>query len=790
MFKLNLKIALRNLKRNFAISLINIGGLAIALAAFILIVLYVSYETSYDKRNPNYDNIYIVGRDLTDLKTNFTPSGLGALIEQYCPEVTLVGKTTPSNLDFALINKSARIYVKNTLIVDFNAAKMFNLQPENGLKRPSGEVERLFYIGKANMHSLFPDKKDNMPELVTIGSANSGMTSTISGTIISDPHSNLRFDALAVANQLGAEGDFGAPNYYTYIQVKPGTNINALQTKIDQLLKGGMIKADIEEQTFDYKKTIIFLDPLADLHLKPMAGNDTNYKVVMALFFLSILIVVIACINFTNLTIAQANSRAKEVGVKKVLGAYRQILTLQFLFEILVQCILSFIFALIIAEICLPAFNNLFEVPLSLLDGAAELYWMLPLILFVITFIAGVYPALILSGFKPAQVLKGNFQTGVEGQWLRRGLLVIQFTIAIVFIAGILIVSRQVAYLHTEDAGFNANQVVLIKNMMIFNKPAIFSPVREKILKIEGVKSATVASVVPAGSEPGSNSYTIEGKESLLDFVDVDFDYFETLGIKLKAGRTFSEDFKSDTLNSAIVNESAASKFGLLNPVGKTIRGCNIDYKIIGVIKDFKAQGFEAAVQPTIYAMKNPCGNPRTSIMVKVDDTQMASALATLKAQWSDINKLDGDDFRYEFLDELYGRLFKKQEQLKSVFFTASMLTVFIAVLGLFAFSKIMTTNRRKEIAVRKVLGATDLQVFSLLNTSFLRMLLLSNILAWPFVYILAKSWLDTFAFRIEISIVPFAVAGLISVLLTIITVTIQASKAVYANPASVLKHE
>jgi len=790
MFKLNLKIALRNLKRNFMISFINIGGLAIALAAFILIVLYVNYETSYDKRNPNYKNIYVVGRDLTDFKTNFTPSGLADLIKQYCPEVVLVGKTTPSNLDFALISKHARVYVKNTLVVDYNAAKMFNLQPEGGLKSPYGDVERLFYMDQASIHTLFPNKKDNLPELVTVGSKTSGISSTINGSIAAEPNSNLRFEALSIANQLGTEGDFGSPNYYTYIQVKPGTNIENLRTKIDQLLKSGMIKSGVEEKSFDRSKPIIFLDPLANLHLKPMAGNNTNYKVVMALFFLSMLIVVIACINFTNLSIAQANKRAKEVGVKKVLGAYRKALTLQFILEILVQCLISLILALIIAELCLPAFNNLFEVPLILFTSAGNLYWLLPLVLLLITIIAGVYPAMILSGFKPAQVLKGNFQTGQESLWIRKGLLVAQFTIAVIFIAGILIINRQVAYIHTEDTGLNTSQVVRIKNMMIFNKPEIFAPVREKMLKINGIKSATVASVVPGGEEAGSNAYAVNGKEALLDMVDVDFEYFETLGIKLKAGRFFSSSFKSDTLNTAIINETAAAKFGLQDAIGKTIRGCGIDYKIVGVIKDFKSMGFEAAVQPTIYSMKNPCGNLRTSILVKIDGDQMAAALATLKSQWSGINKLDGEDLRYEFLDELYGRLFKKQEQLKSVFFTASMLTVFIAILGLFAFAKIITSNRSKEIAVRKVLGATNLQILKLLNSSFLWMLLIANIIAWPLVYILAKSWLETFAYRIEISITPFAIAGMISVVLAVITVSLQAAKAVNANPANILKHE
>lgn len=791
MFKMNLKIALRNLRRDLSISMINIGGLAVALTAFILILLYVRYETRYDQGNSNYKNIYLVGRDLRDFKTNYTPPGLTKLIELQCPEVVAVGKMQPSAMDFALINKGARVYIKNSLAVDYTAAKMFNLIPEHGLRRPAGPDERLFYLNPASMQVLFPGKKDAAPELVAMGTTTSGITGIVSGRIAPDPHSNIRFDALAVANDLGQTEGFRTPNYNTYIQVKPGTDIAALQLKIDGLLKQGMeMNKDLSAE--DRSHPIIFLDPLANLHLRPQAGNDTGYKVVIALFVLGLLVVVIACINFTNLSIAQANRRAKEVGVKKVLGAYRKTLSLQFLLEILIQCLLAMVLALMLAEICLPLFNKLFEVPLSLWAGAADLCWMLPLLLVLVTLISGLYPAAVLSAYKPAQVLKGNFQTSIAGTWLRKSLLVVQFTIAVIFISGILIVSGQVQYMQTEDTGFNPNQVVFIKNTALFAKPEVFAPVRDKMLKIEGVQSATVTSNLPDGSKPGSNSYTAEGKEALLNFVDVDFDYFETLGIKIKAGRAFSRAFKTDTANSAIINEAAVAKYGLTNPIGKVIRGCQMDYTIVGVIKDFKAQGFEHAVEPTIYTIKNPCGNlyARTNIMIKVDGNHMGEVITRLKGEWSSINKLDGEDFRYQFLDELYGRLFAKQEQLRSVFLGASMLTIFIALMGLFAFSRFMTNNRVKELAIRKILGATHLQLYKLLNGSFLWLLLIANLFAWPLAYVLAGKWLETFAYRIPISVFPFAAAGLITVFLTLLTVTMQAFKAVHTTPAHMLKHD
>jgi putative ABC transport system permease protein len=275
-----------------------------------------------------------------------------------------------------------------------------------------------------------------------------------------------------------------------------------------------------------------------------------------------------------------------------------------------------------------------------------------------------------------------------------------------------------------------------------------------------------------------------------MDFLDVNFDYFETLGIQLKNGRFFSRDFMADTAGSAILNETAAARYGVTDPVGKIIRGCGMDYKIVGIAKDFKAQGFESAVEPTIYAIKNPCNNKKIKIMVNIDQKSMTSALAALKSQWSAINTLDGEDFRYEFLDELYGKLFKKQEQLQSVFFFAAMLTIFISILGLFAFSAFTTNTRIKEISIRKILGATDFQMFKLLNAFFIWTVLIANIIAWPLAYLLAKKWLETFAYRIDIPIFPFFIAAALSTILTVITVSLQARKAVKANPAHALKYE
>ncbi|MEJ2901568.1 ABC transporter permease [Pedobacter panaciterrae] len=792
MFKLNLKIALRNLWKNKAYTAINIGGLAIALAAFILVILYVTYETSYDKDVPNYDRIYQVGRSLPDFKTEYTPAPLAKLIKDNFPEVEVAGKMTPTWFEFPINTEKGRVYSNKALLMDFKVARMLNIWPDAKSvdeKDPGFQM----YVPKLFIKELFSDKKVVFPTMVGLGPKKDAQPVKLFGTIErTDEHSNIKFDIVSLSKDIGLDNkDYGTNNFRTFIQVKDGANIEALQQKIDQLYKTELIKGGMTANDRRIAgRSVIFLDPLKNLHLRPMAGNDTNYKIVVALFGLGTLIIIIACINFTNLTIAQATKRAKEVGVKKVLGAYRFNLTFQFLAEIFMQCLLALILGLILAEMMLPLFNNLFGIPLSIWHGNTALFGQLILILLGVTVISGIYPALVLSGYKPASVLKGNMQTSYKTLWLRNSLLAGQFVIAIIFIAGLLIVNNQLKYMQAEDKGFKPSQVVFIKNIQFYNKPKDFESARNKIMKIPGVNNVTVASDIPDGSKPGTNNYKLESKELSMDFLDVNFDYFETLGIKLKSGRFFSRDFIADTAVSAILNETAVARYGVTNPVGKVIRGCNMDYKIVGVVKDFKAQGFEATVAPTIYAIKNPCNEKKIKIMVNIDQSSMTSALAALKSQWSDINTLDGEDFRYEFLDELYGKLFKKQEQLQSVFFFAAMLTIFIAVLGLFAFSAFTTNNRIKEISIRKILGATDFQMFKMLNTFFIGIVLIANLIAWPLAYVLAKKWLETFAYRIDIPLFPFVIAALFSTVLTVLTVSIQARKAVKTNPADALKYE
>ncbi|MGF1925254.1 MAG: ABC transporter permease, partial [Bacteroidia bacterium] len=752
MIKLNLKIALRNLWKNKGITALNIGGLSIALAAFILVMIYVNFETTYDADNKEYHQIYKVGRNLADFKTYYTAPPLAKAIKAKLPEVEKVGNTKSMGWELPLSANNNRVYADNMLMMDYEVAQMFNVTPRGGLKEPEGAFPEL-YLLQSTFNQLFPNEEFGTGKLVTVGPKNAGQSGLIKGIIErNDSHSNITFDLLTIGKNIGFDEDYGSNGYNTWLQVKVGTDVEALTRKINTLYKSEMIAYGWDKGDQRLKGNLIFLDPLERVHLQPSVGSHTNYKIVVTLSVLSFVILIIACINFTNLSIAQANKRAKEVGIKKVLGAYYHDLVFQFLTEIFLQCLLSLLLGVMIAEMAVPLFNDLIAGQLSIWKSGTSLFYQLPVILLSISLIAGLYPALVLSGFKPAFVLKGNLQTSHINQWLRNSLLIGQFSVAVLFIIGLFIVSAQLKYMRTEDTGFNAQQVVNIRNIVFFNDPIKFDQIRQRMLRVKGVKHVTASTTIPDGTKGGTSTYNYRGKEELIRFIDVDFDYFQTLDIKLKEGRFFSRQFTADTAISAIVNESAVRKYGIDHPVGKTIKGCNINYRIVGVIKDYKMQGFEEVSEPTIYTIKNPCGPFRTKLMVKIEQQHMASALAMLKKDWANINKLDGEDFRYDFVDELYGKLFLKQEQLKSVFWMASTLTIFIALLGLFAFSVYQTNSRIKEISIRKILGASNLEILRLLNLGFVKMVILANLIACPAAYLLAKKWLETFAYRIDIS--------------------------------------
>ncbi|GGH26517.1 ABC transporter permease [Dyadobacter endophyticus] len=789
---LHLKIALRAFLKSKGYNFLNIAGLALGLATFTFVSLYVAHETGYDQWNRNIDRIFLVEREMPNGASPYTPGKLAAAIKDGCPEVEETGRMNTALFQLPFFTLSGRFLIKNWVGADYSLAGMLGIKPKGFHLTPNNTAPTVL-LSRRTAEALFPGESDIQNKTVMMMSR-SGMPMTIAGVTDDAPgNTNFRFDCIGFSEDItqGKDQSYANQIYRTFLLVKPGTDIGLLSKKIDKIYREAAL-ADTSlvarEALAMSNALMIFLDPLKNLHLKPHYGSDVNDQIVKGLVVLALIILIVTGVNFTNLYVSQANRRSKEVGIKKVSGIGRQQIIFQFLAEIFLQCVVASIISLGIVALGLPYFNQLLDVNLSIsgINGKIAMQFLLAVV--GLTLLAGAYPALVMAGFKPAEVLRGNqFEKGGQFSWTKGLIPVLQFTFAIGFVIVLIIINQQVSFMKSEDPGFQAKQVLYIDNLAIYNTPASFETVDARIKAVPGVKDVTVASHVPGGIMPASHEYVAQNRTYAMQTVAVGYRYFETLNIRIKQGQTFSSSFPVDSAN-AVINETAAKEMGLVNPIGTMIKGRGGDYRIIGVTKDVKSSGFESYVQPTVYLMNDPLGVPKTQIIISVEGNAIPAVLATLGRQWSSINKLDRDNFNYHFLDELYGKLYAKQEQLQSILTYFSILALVIASLGFFASAAQAIHLRMKEIAVRKVFGARGRNLMLTLGTPFFYIILIANAIAWPSSLVVASKWLQTFAYRVDISFQPFLAATIISLLIVATTVCLQITRAVNANLAVRLK--
>jgi putative ABC transport system permease protein len=790
MNKIDFKIAFRTFLKGKWYNILNITGLALGLAAFIFVTLYVDHETSYDQWNKNFDRVFLVEKEMPNGPSAYTPGPLAAAIKSQCPEVEETGRINTALFQIPFYTPSGRFLIKKWVGADYSIAKILGIQPK-GFKLDPNSITTTTLLSKETSAVLFPGGVINKTVNMI---SKSGMPFTVAGVVEDVPgNTNFKFDCIGFSGDItsGKDQSYASRIYQTFLLVKPNTDIALLSKKIDKIYK----KAALADTSQVAREAIsvsgapaIYLDALKNLHLKPHYGSHVSNQIVQGLIILAIIILIVTGVNFTNLYISQANKRSKEVGIKKVNGIVKRKIAFQFMLEIFIQCLIALIVAFGIVVIGLPYFNQLLRVNLLISGINFTIVAQLLFTLVALTLLAGIYPALVMAGFKPADVLRGDqFSTGGKLLWVRNSITVLQFTFAIVFVITLIVINQQVTFMKTEDTGFAAKQVVYIDNLGIYNNPPKFEQVRNRIKAIPGVKNVTVVSNVPGGIVPVSNEYTVQNRALTMNTISVDYEYFETLNIRLKEGRIFSSPFPADSA-TVVINEAAAKAMDLKHPVGTAINGCGGRYNIIGVTKDVKAYGFEENIQPTIYLMNDKCGLAKTQIMISAQSNAIPAMLSTLSHQWRDINKLDGDNFNYHFLDELYGQLFVKQEQLQSVLVFFSVLALFIASLGFFSSAANAIRLRMKEIAIRKVFGATGEQLMLTLSRPFFYIVVIANLIAWPVSFIISNKWLETFAYRIHISIVPFVIALVVSTVIVVLTVCLQVVRAVKFNPAVKLK--
>ncbi|QPH39501.1 ABC transporter permease [Pedobacter endophyticus] len=795
MFKLNLKIALRSLWNNKGYAFISIVGLAVALTIFILTMLYANYEKSYDAWNPGFEHIYRVNYKSATEDVALSPGNMATTSKEKIPAVEASTRIQDYWFGDLLVKTKAKsVYVNDVVLADSNFLKVFDYPLVYGDGKTALSKPQTLILSKTMSETIFGKGVNPVGEAVVL---DNNLSYTVTAVI-----DEARFPAHFHFNLIrrfkkSVNGEYYSNNFYTYLKLNPQSSIVQTEAMLNknrtELLNIELAKIPNEEKAdfAEYiKENTLYLQPIKNIHLSKLnveyefQGNGMG-KYMYLMFLVAGLVLIIAAVNFTNLSITIATKRAKETGVRKVLGAQRFQIGTQFILETGVQCLLSLMFAIIMVELFLPAFNNTVgsAIQLENLSDYRLIFGQILILLLAITLVVGLYPALLISRVIPAKVLKGNFANSNSGYWIRNGLIVLQFVIAVLFISGIWIINSQLRYMQQKDLGYKPQQVVAIAMQEYGEKH--FRAIKNTLKNIEGVLSISRADHIP-GEDMGGNSYGNEGKSYSSNFITVDVDYFETMGMKLLDGRGYSASNPADTLNSLVLTETAAKTFNLKNPVGKIVQFRQSNARVIGLVKDFNHYSPEKSYQPIVFQYMK--GNPLRYVLLNISSTNAPQIIAEIESAWT---KLEPNfPIKYTLLDRSFEKMLAKQTQLRSIIGFLSLLTIGLALMGIFAIAAFNTQRRFKEINIRKVLGASLFDILGLLNKGFAKLVILANIIAWPMAYLILREWLNGFAFRIDMPVLPFALAGLITLFLTALIVSLQSLKAAKANPVDALKYE
>lgn len=788
------KIAFRNLWRHKIFSLINILGLTVGITACFLIFLYVRFELSYDSMHQKSDRIYRMVSDIKTPTETINAAGpswaVPAHIKKDFPEIEEVVRVAGN--DNILIRKNEIMFEEtNAMWADSGFFRMFDFtliqgDPRTALSEPFSivftESAAKKYFGKSNpMGQSLLITGDALPATVTGIIKDIPENSTVKGDVI------LSMSTITQKFNAGIDDQWGNYGASAYILLKPNADPDKLVKKFPEFLE----RRNGQEMKESQMYPTLLLEPLRKVYLYSTrdgakTGNINNVYVfaIVALFIL-----VIACINFVNLTTARSVERAREVGIRKVVGALKFQLARQFMVESVLLCIIAFFISLLLGVLILPLFNSLAGKEIS--SGIFS-EWNNVLILLMacigIGLLAGLYPAWVLSSFKPITVLKGRFSTSNKGIILRKGLVVAQFTISIALIVSTIVVYNQMNYMRKQDLGFNKDQVMVINT----NNDKAKAAFNQEVKDIPGVISTSLSSSVPGGGNPGAYS-EIENRNgdlqiANLDLYFVDYDYIPNFKMKMVAGRPFSKEFGTDTTQAMVINEAAAKMFGYKTAeeaVGRRFKQWGREGKIIGVVKNFNFRSLQQEIKPLTMRIEP---NGSNLLSVKVPAANLPGTLAAIEQKWKTL--IPNRPFSYFFLDEYFNKQYRSEEQFGKLFLNFAILAIFISCLGLLGLASYSTIQRTREIGIRKVMGATVGGIVNLLSKDFLVLVVISFVLATPIAWYFMYQWLQDFSYRTDMSWWIFAVAGCLAVLIALITISFQAIRAAVANPVISLRAE
>ncbi len=788
-----IKLAWRTLVKNRMFSLIIISGLTLGYTACVVIFLHVRNERSYDTHNQDYDRVYRVVKDFVTDDNTFlpdatTPSALAWTIKQEIPEVEEATKFMPSwGAKFLVRYGDHVFYEEGRYRADSSILKIFTNKFLEGNSATALNKPQCVVISRS-MEKKYFGEEQALGRTIEIGEGDN-KAYAVTGVIEDIPEqAHFHFDFIISLPSNSAQLNSNWANYFwfTYIKLKPGTSIEQVEPKIINLYK----KHDPNGRNRYYTQALseIHLQSKLKWELEPN-GDITFVKIFI---MVGIFILFIASINYINLSISLGLNRSKEVGIRKVSGAHGGKLVYQFLTESVITNGISILTAIALAEALLPALNQEFGTGiLTLRQQPLTVTGSIIGTALVIGLLSGLYPALYLSGFKPVQVLKGVFQPGNQNLWLRKGLVVLQFTISIALITGTILVIKQVNFIRDKELGFEKEKVLIIDNLDDLTDNNVQN-LREAIEQLPQVESVGGSNGILGGQNSATGAVAKGSTErALINFSMVDHDYLSVMNLQFKSGRNFSREIPSDTLDRVILNEAALSELGINgNPIGRLITDDpNVEkvryFTIIGVVKDFHFANLRNEIKPYMFLLDQKGVD---NFAVKLSSSDFPATIDVLKKVWSSI--APNRPFQYFFLDETFDKLYKADENFKAVISALTMVAIYIACSGLFAIAAFFIKRRTKEIGIRKVMGASVAQITCLVSAEFLFIVSLANLIAWPLAWFGMDSWLNGFAYRIPIGIGSFLIAGALAVIMAAMTISFQSIKSAFANPVDSLRSE
>ena len=790
MIKNYLKVALRNIKRHKGYSFINIAGFAIGIACCLLILLWVQDEMSFDRFHENLDSLHRVVEeqhysDGTIFPIARTPYPVGpALVADY-PEIVNFTRFTPFGRTLIEYGDKS-LYERGFAFADPSLLEMFSFPLLKGDANTALSETNAVLISEYMAKKYF-GAEDPIGKVITMDNS---VDFQVSGVFENIPHnSHLQFDFLGQFDTFvklsGWGTEWGNNSYYTYVQLAKNTLHQDVTPKIYEYITN----------VFPESGTKFLLQPVKDIHLHSdfaidLGGKSENrVKYVYMFSLIAVFVLLIACMNFMNLTTARASRRSLEIGMRKVVGANRANLIRQFLGESVLISFLSLLIAVGLVSLVLPAFNSISGKELSL---AAFNLGLLAAGLIGIALLTGIlagsYPAFLLSAIRPIRVFKSSLRMGSKNSAFRKILVTCQFSLSIGLIIGTFVVYRQLDFMQKKNLGYNQEHIVYFAERGVFWKN--YDAFKMELQRNPNIVGITAASSIPTHTVTSTSGVDWEGKEPgfnvLFTQFNVDYDYFETLEMEMAQGRSFSKDFPTDAADAFILNETGAQLTGMEDPIGKKFTLWKKSGPIIGVVKDYHFKSLHAKIEPLVLRMFHENWNRYVIIRIRSDN--ITETLKTVEDAYKKIHP--GYPFEFQFLDEALNALYSSEKRTGRVFRYFMFLAIFISCLGLFGLASFMADQRTKEIGIRKVLGASVSGIFVMLLKEFVKWVLLASAISWPLAYYAMDRWLKNFAYRTDIVLWIFLVSGILGLAVAFATVSYQSLKASIANPVDSLRYE